>query len=400
MESYDLVTIGGGLGGAALARSMALAGAKVLVLERTTEFKDRVRGEVLVPWGCEEADKLGLYEMLHESCGHELVWWAGVFNGAQVLQRDMRTATEQSYPTLTYYHPVMQDLVYESAALSGADLRRGVKATGVTLGQKPRVGYTVDGTRCEVEARMVVGADGRSSAVRNWGEFEVKHDEQRRYFAGVLMDNHPAPDDTMTSYFVPDEGLMSWIFPQGNGRVRTYVGFAFDGDIERLSGERDIERFIAAQIRSGVPKEYFETAQPAGPLATFDGTDNWVEHPYKDGLALIGDAAATGDPTWGQGMSQTLRDVRLLTEALAGDDDWESAGHRYAQLHDEGHGHVHRADCWYTDLFLDTGAEAEARRARAVPKLLEDETRLIDTPLGGPGIPADEAGRRRMFGED
>ena len=39
MSVYDLVTIGGGLGGAALARSMALAGAKVLVLERTTDFK-------------------------------------------------------------------------------------------------------------------------------------------------------------------------------------------------------------------------------------------------------------------------------------------------------------------------------------------------------------------------
>jgi menaquinone-9 beta-reductase len=29
-------------------------------------------------------------------------------------------------------------------------------------------------------------------------------------------------------------------------------------------------------------------------------TETWVEHPYRDGLALIGDAAGSTDPTWGR----------------------------------------------------------------------------------------------------
>lgn len=49
--AYDLITIGGGLGGAALAHVMAQAGAKVLVIERAEEFTDRNRGEWLAPWG-------------------------------------------------------------------------------------------------------------------------------------------------------------------------------------------------------------------------------------------------------------------------------------------------------------------------------------------------------------
>ncbi len=48
---YDIITVGGGIGGATLAKVMAEAGCRVLVLERDTEFRDRVRGEVLVPWG-------------------------------------------------------------------------------------------------------------------------------------------------------------------------------------------------------------------------------------------------------------------------------------------------------------------------------------------------------------
>ena len=44
VDSYDIITIGGGLGGAALAKVMADYGARVLVLESETRFRDRVRG--------------------------------------------------------------------------------------------------------------------------------------------------------------------------------------------------------------------------------------------------------------------------------------------------------------------------------------------------------------------
>jgi flavin-dependent dehydrogenase len=59
-STYDLVTIGGGIGGAALAKVIAARGLRVLVLEREQEFRDRVRGEFLNSWGVAEAIRLGL----------------------------------------------------------------------------------------------------------------------------------------------------------------------------------------------------------------------------------------------------------------------------------------------------------------------------------------------------
>jgi 2-polyprenyl-6-methoxyphenol hydroxylase-like FAD-dependent oxidoreductase len=50
-KTYDLITVGGGLGGSALAKAMAEHGARVLVVERERRFKDRVRGEAMHPWG-------------------------------------------------------------------------------------------------------------------------------------------------------------------------------------------------------------------------------------------------------------------------------------------------------------------------------------------------------------
>jgi choline dehydrogenase-like flavoprotein len=48
---YDAVVVGGGLGGSALADQLARAGRSVLVLEREARFRDRVRGENMLPWG-------------------------------------------------------------------------------------------------------------------------------------------------------------------------------------------------------------------------------------------------------------------------------------------------------------------------------------------------------------
>jgi len=73
--NYDIIIIGGGVGGSALAKAMAEAGAQVLVLERETQFRDRVRGEAIMPWGFVEAEALGIRGAIGSSGGHELPWW-------------------------------------------------------------------------------------------------------------------------------------------------------------------------------------------------------------------------------------------------------------------------------------------------------------------------------------
>ena len=68
--SYDLISVGGGLAGAALAHALAPRGARCLVLERETRFRDRVRGEAIPPWGVAEARELGIESLLLDSCAH------------------------------------------------------------------------------------------------------------------------------------------------------------------------------------------------------------------------------------------------------------------------------------------------------------------------------------------
>src|SRR5262245_19955937 len=105
--SYDIITVGGGLGGSALAKAMADHGARVLVLERETQFKDRVRGESTWSWGVAELKELGVYELLRSTCAHAILWFDIYLGSTRVDHRDVAGTTLQRLPDLNFYHPAM-----------------------------------------------------------------------------------------------------------------------------------------------------------------------------------------------------------------------------------------------------------------------------------------------------
>ncbi|MCH8201328.1 MAG: FAD-dependent monooxygenase, partial [Chloroflexi bacterium] len=348
MKSYDIATIGGGLGGSALAKSMAERGYRVLVVEGTTAFKDRIRGEQLASWGSAEAKELGLYDLLLESNGNEMVWWDIYVGAGRIAHRDLTATTPSRLPNLSFFHPEMQEALIDAAATAGAEVRRGARVTAAKPGADPEVTVEWDGGSETVSCRMVVACDGRNSGARRWGGFERRRDEDRLQIAGLLFEGMEIEADTarLSFNFVESQGAL--LFPQGGGRVRSYIA-SWKALHPRLQGEGAKGQFVEQAKKAGLPAETFEGAVPVGPLATFDGADAWVDHPYKEGVALIGDAAASSDPSWGQGLALTTRDVRVLTEELKATDDWDAAGHAYAMEHDRHFGVVHQLSNWMSE---------------------------------------------------
>jgi len=399
MADYDIITIGGGLGGAALAKGMAEQGARVLVIERETQFKDRVRGEGMTPWGCLDAQKLGIYDLLTSTCGHELPWWDNYIGPMQIMHRNVAETTPGGLPALAFNHPEMQETLIAAAENAGAEVRRGVRVKGLTPGAPPSVTVERNGGTEELTARLVVAVDGRGSVARKWAGFEEKQEKEHLLVGGVLFDNVNLPEDTVRLNMDLQRGHAGIIFPQGDKRARVYyVCNASEG--VRFQGEKDVPALIEDVVTSGIPAEYLEGAEAVGPLASFDGAASWVEHPYKDGVVLIGDAASSSDPSWGQGPSLTIRDARVLRDALVASDDWDAACNSYADEHDRYFKNSHLTENWLSEFFYTTGPEADARRDRAFPLIAADPTRIPDAGFSGPDMPVDESTRKRFFAEE
>lgn len=399
MRVHDIVTVGGGIGGSSFAKAMAERGYRVLIVERETRFKDRVRGEFVFPWGVAEAIELGVLDTLIAVGAHQPAWWQDYAGSNAQPPRDFALQTPQRVRALAMYHPRMQEALLAAAVAAGAEIRRGVRVTDVELGSKPVVSLDGDGGRESVAARLVVGADGRASLMRKWCGFDSRADLPGNIIAGVLVEHAAASADTSICLINSYAARMVLYFPQAGGAGRAYLVSRADGGV-RLHGDTGFERFIEECVNSGLPADLLAGAHQAGPLATFDGAESWVDHPYNRGCALIGDAAATSDPTWGQGLSLTLRDARALRDALLATEDWDAAGHAYASEHASYYGRVRTAESWYTQLFLEPGPRADALRARVFPQLSSDASPLPDTLIAGPDLaPPTAEQRARLFGD-
>jgi hypothetical protein len=53
----------------------------------------------------------------------------------------------------------------------------------------------------------------------------------------------------------------------------------------------------------------------------------------------------------------------------------------------------------YRDVFMEIRPEADERRSRALPLLVQYPSRILDVGMSGPEAPHDDASRRRFFGE-
>jgi 2-polyprenyl-6-methoxyphenol hydroxylase-like FAD-dependent oxidoreductase len=328
MTTYDLIVIGGGIAGSALAAVIARAGKRVLLLEQSARYEDRVRGEWIAPWGVVETRRIGLYDTLMGAGGHHLA--------RHVTYDESRTAKESEARTLPLSmfhadvpgplcigHPHHCQTLFDTAKAAGATALREARVTAMRFGADPRVTYEHAGETHEASAPLIAGADGRTSSVREAAGVTLHQDKPHHWFAGLLVDGAGAwADDLQAIGTEGDFGFLA--FPQGGGRVRLYGGYALEQK-QRFAGPDGAQRFLDCfRMRSAPGNEALASATPAGPLFSYFNNDSWTDRPYAPGVVLVGDAAGWNDPIIGLGLSITYRDVRIVSEILKETPDWSA----------------------------------------------------------------------------
>jgi 2-polyprenyl-6-methoxyphenol hydroxylase-like FAD-dependent oxidoreductase len=410
MARYDLAIVGGGIGGSALATVMARAGRSVLLLEASEVFEDRVRGEWIAPWGVTETKRVGLYDLLMDAGGHHV--------GRHVTYDESRSAQASETRTLPLNifadgvagplclgHPHHCQTLFDEAKAAGADARRGVSVSALRLGARPGLTFEENGQAVEVEARLVVGADGRTSQVREAAEIPLHQDPPHHWFAGLLIEGADDWDPDLQA--IGTEGDFAFLaFPQGEGRVRIYGGYALD-EAKRFRGPDAGRRFLDTfAMRSAPGNEALVAGRPAGPLHSYINADAWTDEPFAPGVVLVGDAAGWNDPIVGLGLSITYRDVRIVSELLKGSDDWGAAGffQSYAEERAERMRRLRFAAALQSGLDMEFGEAAEARRKHHFEAGASDPTLGIHgvAVMAGPeAVPAEfftPAHRERVLG--
>src|SRR5580658_6692664 len=267
MDSYDLLIVGGGIGGAALATVMARAGRSVLLLERSEVFEDRVRGEWIAPWGVAETQTLGLYDTLVAAGGHHVLRHISYDESLPPEAAEAGALPLGMFKPgvpgpLCIGHPKHCQTLIDAAAVAGADVRRGVNVTEVEGGGAPRVVFEQGGETIEAHGRLLVGADGRTSMVREAAGVVLHQDPPHHWFAGLLVEGADGWEADLQA--IGTEGDFAFLaFPQGEGRVRVYGGYGL-GQTGRFKGPDGARRFLDTfRMRSAPNNAALAAGRPA-----------------------------------------------------------------------------------------------------------------------------------------
>jgi menaquinone-9 beta-reductase len=393
---YDVVVVGGGIAGSCLAGVLARGGLAVLLLERESAFRDRVRGELTWPWGVAEARRAGL-EIVQQLVGAVPLRSLTPYEGGVVAESDWAVSAEDT-PGLGFLHPRFQEVAFTWAAAQGVETIRPAKAVGFARNGRPSVRVVQEGSETEYRARLVVAADGKLSAARRWTGGETVADQEHHRFGGVLVANGLVERGAVNYAWNPGE-MVIW-FAAGSDHTRLYVTMQAD-QLREAGVDRSFDALIGFAAER-LPAGALANAEQAGPIGFFSNSCIWASELVGNGVVLVGDAAGAPDPSQGHGTSLVFWDVRQLSELLLESTNWDGAIRAFAERRQRVYNVIRTIDHWW-HIFFDTGVEATQRLEGHLRAREHDPTigGLARVEINGPAeLVADEAARRRWFGED
>jgi salicylate hydroxylase len=311
-----IAVIGGGIGGLTAARALLRRGLEVHVYESSPELKEIGAGVALGPNAMKALRSLDLEDPVraigYQSAAQLLRTWKG-----RTISRTDATLAAQRFGAngCTIHRADLLDVLARSVPADVVSL--SARCESVTPGEAGAVARFTDGT--EVEADVVIGADGIHSAVRAslFGPDAPKFTGKICYRSVIPVAELPA------RRLEPYEGL--WLGPRG-----TLVVYGVRrGDLVNIVAHYEDatyqhESWIAECDRAEIQERY-RRWHPAL-LEIFAAGNVWYKWALYDrdpipawtkGRAtVLGDAAHPMLPYLGQGAGQAIEDGCVLAAAL------------------------------------------------------------------------------------
>ena len=308
---YDAIIVGARCAGAPTAMLLARHGYRVLVVDRASFPSDTVSTHMIHAPGISALHRWGLLEEVTAT-------------GCPAVERysfDFGPFTIAGTPRpsggiATGYAPrrtVLDKILVDAAARAGAEIRERFSVEDVIVEDGTVVGIRgrSDGGAAVVErARVVVGADGRTSRVAKAvrpAQYNDKPMLQWSYYT-YWSD---LPVDGFEIVVRPDRGWAA--LPTNDGLTLLVVGWPY---AESIAYRADVEANYLKTLQ--LAPEFAERVASATREARFIGAavPNFFRTPYGPGWALVGDAGYTKDPITAQGISDAFRDAERCATAL------------------------------------------------------------------------------------
>jgi flavin-dependent dehydrogenase len=334
-SEYDALIVGGRAAGGSLALLLARQGRRVIVADRDEFPSDTMSTHFMNLAAVGALKRLGVLDDVLEAKFRRITrhrTWIDdcCFEGPAGPPGTFSLCPRRIVlDSVLIDHAVKAGARFEQRTRANELLYEGGRVAGAVL-------QTAGGERREVRARVVIGADGRSSRVAEWvgaPQYDAVPALRPLYY-GYFHGIEPRTEATLEIMYGGDQ--IGFLFPMREGEDCIALELQPE-DFDDFRSDH-AAAFEARVRRLPEMARRMQNAHLEGKLIGLKGVDNYFRKPYGPGWALTGDAGYLKDPSLGTGIGDALEQSFMLAEALGAwfdGADWEAAMSAFQQRRDQ-----------------------------------------------------------------
>ena len=335
-EQTDVVIAGASVAGCALAALLGRQGIKVTVLEKSPkpEHYKVVCSHFIQAGATPVLQRLGIDATMERAGALRNgldVWTAGGWYAMPDDSYGYNLRREK-------LDPMLREL---AARTPNVEVRQGVTVDALTRNGAGRPsglhGHTPGGEEVAIDAKVVVGADGRGSSIARMAAIPGRVLPHGRF--GYMayyedLDLQAAPGHSQMWLTGRD---VLYCFPNDDG-VTVAALFLHKDRLPEFKADKEAAFLEAFSVLDRAPD--LPSATRVGPMIGKLDLPNVRRPAARPGIAFVGDAAQASDPVWGVGVGFALQSAEWLADELAGaltaGADPDPALERYRRKHRRG----------------------------------------------------------------
>lgn len=308
----DILIIGGGIAGSAIAAALKNTNFNITLVESRPKGTDLNRGDILYPTTLEILSRWGALSSIEQKGAIKHTKELIIDQTKPIFEVDYSKNKKFPY-ALSIDHVLIEDALLEFATSERLTIYRGYVATEMSKNDTQFLGAVITGKgeTKRINARLVIGADGRNSKVRESIGITVKPFNYGKEFVVWCMPLKEQIPMIAHLYIKPGESLLTQVLPPGN-RLRTSIS------TDKGKGHEWVAKSALEKMN------YICSFSPQFPQVEpiFNG-----EHVYslrsqnspayfKQNVVLVGDAAHEVHPLSSQGLQMAIADAYILARLL------------------------------------------------------------------------------------
>ena len=309
----QVIIVGAGPTGAVLALMLVKKGIKVKLIEASGDFKRQFRGEGLMPSGLEALEEMDLLKLLSDIPHQTIDAWEFLLSHRSLFKVNEPIEAGKYCTTVVSQPHLLAAIIQQAETYPQFEFMQG-EAVQDLLSVNQRICGIKLGSGREIQADLVIAADGRNSLIRKKAGIDLTKLQSSINILWFKLDSGTLSQSSNIFYSIIQGKDAFGLFRASSGQLHIGWGLHTDDnyDWKTVDWVNKLAATSPPWLAEHILKHQASLTKPMLLSVVVGRCDRWS----IPGLLLLGDAVHPMSPIRAQGINMAFRDAIVAANHL------------------------------------------------------------------------------------